>query len=360
MTPPMYSPWLRAFEALGRIGFASRAGPGGFHSIGSVDDNADCMQDQAWRSFLDGRKLFDAWSAPPASAWSAYARPTLFAALDAHLSFMGSKTPDIRPVAVPGLAAGQAPRQPFAGLGRDTAVILDLPARESVAYAALLAFRFGYQPVVLFNNWPHPDGLVHMEGALAALLHFSPWAAAKDGAVDRDNEPPVFVLDRRRMPDVHPRPLDFDNRYYHLEADLPSPATLRQNGINRVLYVCPAPGETAPLEPAATPAPVSSHPPVPLTFTSLLQQGWHNNPPIDGANPDADDLNGYLHECGKSLGVSFAAAQLDKWEWAAPIEHVPPVRKTAFTTVRDPAFRGFRRNAAGGFGSLVPEPGSGG
>ncbi len=125
---------------------------------------------------------------------------------------------------------------------RTTAVIVDLPGPESVAFAAGLARRF--EPVFTFDNWPHPRGVVPAHMTLGATLYYRPllerWA--KDRATPA---PPVFVLDRNRLK-PYTKPQDqFDNRYL---ARLPPAARLSELGIKHVLYVVPEGGSMQELD----------------------------------------------------------------------------------------------------------------
>ena len=119
-------------------------------------------------------------------------------------------------------------------LGRDarTALVLDLAGPESVALAAGAAAVF--EPVLAIGNWPHPRGVVDSHITLATALKCHRYF--HDGRAARaPNPPPCFVLDRNRLA----RSVGddrFDNRYL---AALPSAATLRAGGIERLLYVVP-------------------------------------------------------------------------------------------------------------------------
>jgi hypothetical protein len=294
----------------------------------------DCEGGHAWRRFLTARSLFEAWSAPQPSPWSAYAKPTLFAALP-------PRTDRVFPVRASGVPATPPPRAPRLGPG--TGVVLDLPGPTAVAYAAWLARDAGFQPVPLFNNWPHGAGVVRAEDVLGALLHYVPWVAA--GRAERGTAaPPAFVLDRDRLGARAPRPNDFDNRYFHTEADLPSGATLRRHGIERLLYVGPG---------VPPPAPATVGEAGALGALVGERRVW-------GSGPEMDDLNAYLHAARKTVGLESSHAVAGAWDLGTPQEFAPALRKTPFNTTKDPAFLGFRRSSAGGFGRFVPEPQSGG
>lgn len=312
--PPTYSPWLNPFEKLARFGLLGRRRMLGALATG-VPGSVDCRLSEDWRAYASSRALFELWGPPQTSPWSGYHRPTLFAALDSIGENMRW------PAAVPPLLPGDAPHERAPWAARDAALLLDLPGPHAVAWAAWLARRW-HEPVVTFNNWPHGNALVDMGMALGALLHFAPWAREGKDAREKD-APPVFILDRRRLGPRAPRPRDFDNRYYLLESDLPSVATLQKHGVTHLVYA--RPGDLAP-----------------------------------GAPEEMDDMNRYLHEVAKKMPVKVVPLSTTSWTWGEARDHAPAIRPTPFNTVKDPAFADFRRAAAGGFGELVPEPSSGG
>lgn len=337
MTPPTYSPWLRAFEVLGRLNLGGGMHPSGSPgTVGDVMSDRDADGDVDWLLSTDPKTLFSLWGPPPASPWSGYHRPTLFAA--SHQA--------IRPRPA-GLLENVVPREPLR-VPKDRAVVLDLPGPVAVALGAWLAKSDGFQPVVMANNWPHPNGVVDLGATLAALLFYAPWASA-DRDLRGDRAPPVFILDRGRLGRL-PNPGDFDNRFYHTDADFPSPATLRRNGIRGVVYVHPEEAAASALPPSAIAAgwtPVEE----PLVPSSP-------SPPV---RVDLDDVHPWLRECHKQLGlVETAAWRRGHYALGPPGGFDPSPRKTPFNTSKDPAFAGFRRASAGGFGRIVPQPSQGG
>lgn len=349
--PPTYSPWLNAFERLARVAIVRRSRSLGRATVGDVG-TADCRESQDWRAVASAPRLFEAWSPPPASPWSPFARPTLFAALDAM------KPDAVWPSAVPSHPGPRAPLRAPEWARRAHAIVVDAPAEISVAFAAFLALRAGFEPVVTFNNWPHAKGVVDMWRALGALLHFAPWVIearrehAMPGAPAR---PPVFVLDNRRLGARVGLPGEFDNRYYLSESDLPSAALLKRHGVERVVYARAAgsaPAAPRDRETDLLASLASGAPPPPATAV----------PPSagSGGGVEQDDLNAYVVSLAKQLGIDVAGVDTTEWAWTDAREHRPAPRKTPFNTGKDPAFRGFKRSAAGGFGELVPEPSSGG
>jgi hypothetical protein len=113
----------------------------------------------------------------------------------------------------------------------DVAVIIDLPGPNAVACATAMAGHF--DPVFLFDNWPHPRGVVPAHLTLAAALSQQPLlAAAKQSRPT--GAPPMFVLDRNRLNPYLDEQQQFDNRSL---ARLPSVEALQRLGIRKVFYV---------------------------------------------------------------------------------------------------------------------------
>src|SRR5688572_24673626 len=83
MTPPTYSPWLKPFERLARLGLLRRRPNLGTFTVGDPDRQHDVELGQDWRNVRSSKLLYELWGPPPASDWSPYHRPTLFASIDA-------------------------------------------------------------------------------------------------------------------------------------------------------------------------------------------------------------------------------------------------------------------------------------
>lgn len=132
----------------------------------------------------------------------------------------------------PALDAGIALARIFANRDAKTALVLDLVGSASVAFAAGAARVF--EPVLAIGNWPHPRGVVasHLTLATALKCHYYFHQARAQRPA---GAPPCFVLDRNRLSESVEADR-FDNRFL---ASLPSAATLRAGGIERVLYVVP-------------------------------------------------------------------------------------------------------------------------
>ena len=142
----------------------------------------------------------------------------------------------ITPVVTPEMKQAYAAGEAVARLGRSQAglaVLADLPGHQGVAFAAGAASYF--EPVLLLDNWPHPNGVVPSHMTLAALAYYQPRFASQKG---RGSAPPLFVLDRMRLAAYSEETDRFDNRYY---ARMPSLDALARDGVRTLLYIVASP-----------------------------------------------------------------------------------------------------------------------
>jgi len=249
---------------------------------------------------IDEAALFEAW-APLDGRWSPWAKPVLFAHLP-RAAWHAAELPGGEP-------SDWTILPPADGT---TALILDLPGAESVRAGLALADR-GYRPVPLFNTTPGPSPVLQILPIMRALA---------DGARDLarvslfPDAPPAFLLDCKRLQvGVHPSPGQYDNRWIVFPQDFPSGESLGAAGVTRVL---------------------------------LVQQG--RSKPVD----DLRDVLLRFRRAGlEILSVDMAAG-------AAPRTlDLPPLRLWRFLRCLAMLTLGLRWNSAGGFGSIVPQPGSG-
>jgi hypothetical protein len=279
-------------------------------------NGVDARGGTGWRRFLDAELLYDVWGPHPASPWTPYHTVPLFAALDRLATdSIGPAAPprtadatDVRN-ALPGLARHAAPAPFF--VAPESWTVLDVPGPACVEAAVWLTAA-GCQPVCTFDNWPHPKGVLQAELVLAELLRWAPVMASLRSRL-RPDSPPLWICDNQRFGHRVGTPGDFDNRYYLDDSILPGPALLRSHGIRRVVYVTlAAPPEQTPLLDLQSP------------FAELLTAGF----PVEH--------------------VELASGSLEP----RPFASSPGRRRIAKST--------FFRSGAGGFGSDVPEPSSGG
>ncbi len=247
---------------------------------------------------MNGRELFERW-APADAIWSPWVKPVLFAA--AH-------TPAASDSADWGDAVRQARGRWTPPRAGDTALVLDLPGPLALAMALECAAQ-GCRPVPLFNSCPGPNAVV-ASGTTRAGLEFGidELAAARLHA----EASPAFVLDSRRMSGTV-APLRIDNRWQVFPQDFPSASALLARSIRNIVVV------------------------------------------QDGVSEPPGDLAHVLLRWQKS-GLTILALNLA----ATPPLPVPMrvARPKWFGSVllRLLVTIGLRRNSAGGFGAVVPDP----
>ena len=282
-------------------------------TVGSPTER-DALDSTYWKEYADTEKLFAVWGPVSGGPWEPYHCVPLFAALQTvPADRLGPTHPDqVRQVEGNGHLEGAASASPLRTewAAKGSWVILDLPGATSVA-AAVRLIAAGFQPVCTFDNWPHPAGLIKAEVVLAQLLRY----AAVVGEVRKYltvESPPVWVCDRARLGASRGRPREFDNRYYLDDSVLPSPDTLRRNGVERIVCVVP-----------------------------------------DAVDRPRDDLCAYFRDLRK-LGFNAIRGAAFSDPGLAPFDFPEEVFNISFKR------SGYRRTDAGGFGVLIPEPSSSG
>lgn len=195
--------------------------------------DTDSRGGQEWKIYLDRNRLNEAWSAPEGSHWGRFEKTKL-------IDSVNKWSNDLRPR----YSEGESNSEQGIGnlirsgvLGKDTAVVLDSGGAHSVAMAVKLAKELGYQPIVMFNTEPHPEGANKAEQDLATLLYFAEEVKnlKSEGRI-RPDAPPAFILDTHRN-DMFPGSKDVDNTYTHNERDFPSAKEFTGGGITKIVYL---------------------------------------------------------------------------------------------------------------------------
>jgi hypothetical protein len=374
----MWQRWSRLLEALGRLRVPMRIHAGDV-SVG--DPTApDAAGGDGWKDFQTAEALFRVWGPLAGSPWEPYHAVPLFAALDRvkvralgptplreveggeggtpagpGSGLIGAAPVQAPPSAAPGAAGGGGekpggfmgwlqglastkPRPPAAREFRlpahvrpgapppdwavpGTLVVVDLPGRTTVEAAAWLVVDAGLQPVCTFDHWPHRKGLLRAERVLAELLRWASTLGEARGRIATD-APPLWICDATRLGTFKGSPGEFDNRYYLDDSILPAPAVLRPAGIERVVYLGWGGDEQSPDAPGPT-----------------------------GEVPVADLVEWFTELLGAGIEVLHAPVG-DPALSLRPFQ-APPKRRV-FSSA------GYRRSAAGGFGTEIPEPSSSG
>jgi hypothetical protein len=250
---------------------------------------------------LNEREIFARW-APKDRFWSAWAKPSLFLSLNADAS-----TSSPVPEAVS--TGGQIP-DPRDGI----ALLVELNGARSIA-CGLQAAQMGYQPVPLFNCCTGATEAVFTAPLREKLAQGALALAASPPPRDA---PPAFLIDRLRLGGTRrPQPGEYDNRWMVFPQDFPSAETLKARRIRGVLWIN---------ERIETPEADLAH----------VLYGWQQG-----------GLEIRAAACGEEPRGS-AALQISRPSGFGSLWH------------RALALLGLRRNSAGGFGSLIPTPSSGG
>jgi hypothetical protein len=170
----------------------------------------------------------------------------------------------------------------------------------------------GYAPVPLFNTTTGPSAVVNVADVMRALSEGA--ALLRSQALANDGSP-AFLLDDRRMKGVA-SPRQYDNRWLVLPQHLPSAGMLLRSGIRAAVVVQERDGQPA------------------------------------------DDLRHALRRW-QEQGVSIMLTRPDARSRPAEIEIAKPRHYRALWQ-RVLVTLGLRRNSAGGFGAIVPDPSSSG
>ena len=120
-------------------------------------------------------------------------------------------------------------------LKNDTALIVDLPGEMGVKESLALA-QLGYRPVPLYNGVYNDSYLNEMAVNVQELTKTLFAGADMLKAINiRNDAPPVFMLDSRRFKQSFKNPGSYDNRWCIFPQDMPSASFLIKNGIRKII-----------------------------------------------------------------------------------------------------------------------------
>lgn len=249
---------------------------------------------------MEPQELFEIW-APPDAVWSSWAKPVLFATM--------------RAFALPSLSVPEtAALDPSwtKGLPSPSAVVVDLPGAPSVQAGLALAAQ-GFRPVPLYNTTGGEPAVVPQGAIAEALGRGAPALARLNLPPDA---PPAFLLDAlRKKGRRQPAPGDYDNRWLVFPQDFPSGNYLLSRGIQQAVLV------------------------------------------TEGSHP-ADDLAHVLLRW-QETGISVFSVDPTS---ASALKRITVTRPPFYRAMwyRAMVLLGLRRNSAGGFGAVIPQPSRGG
>jgi hypothetical protein len=222
---------LDSLEAQRRSGWNVGASGNRLYFYGLSD--VDAAGQSSWAADLDALPRVMAPSSPDLLPFNV---PTLFQVLSApdfHAAVGPIHTSTMDVAAAEARGLGDLFRDP--DHPADTALLIDATGPEAISTAAALADQF--DPVFLFDNWPHPKGVVASHEVIAAAIYERPrFESASQRR--RSGAPPMFVIDSRRLSRYTDDKDSFDNRYL---ARLPSAAAFQRLGVRHLLYVSDVP-----------------------------------------------------------------------------------------------------------------------
>lgn len=209
----------------------------------------------------------------------------------------------------------------------DCAIIVDLPGADAVVAGYFWA-TIGFRPVPLFNGCPGAGAAVDVQPILHALLNMTSYLKALPLKPDA---PPVFLLDSSRMRNRVPiTPGVFDNRWLAFPEDFPSATFLLSHNIKNAILIHELPAHAS------------------------LHSAFLVN---DTPQPQEDLAHVLLRWQQAGILIQSKDVHSD-----APPKRISVAKPGMFKTLyrRAMVLLGLHRNDAGGFGSEVPQPGSGG
>jgi hypothetical protein len=169
---------------------------------------------------------------PSSSQWQPFFVPTLLQSLS-QLSLNSQ----IRPVKTAAMIDAYQRAEGLQNLisqstnANETLIVSDLPGPESIAVGAALADTAQLVPV--FDNWPHPLGVVRSHETLGAMVYYAHEIEEKRSKL-KENSPAVLLLDSNRLAPYTDQDSQFDNRYL---AKLPSADQLKERGVKQAIYL---------------------------------------------------------------------------------------------------------------------------
>lgn len=244
---------------------------------------------------MNPTELYKLW-APEDSIWSRWVKPVLFTETSPAVSSFPCDWHSLNLAWAPAVDSGSA-------------ITLDLPEAESVWFGMALAHR-GYRPIPLFNGAAGFSAIVNVSHIIGALHNEARRLAELSIA---RNAPPVFLLDSNRSAGgATVSPGRFDNRWAVFPQDFPSASFLLASGVRAVVLAQRFAGE-----------------------------------------PQRDLAHVLLRWQEAGLGILTADVQS-----TVPPDPIRVSRPGQFRMLwyRALVLAGLRRNSAGGFGGVVPEP----
>ncbi len=193
----------------------------------------DSKGGQNWKDLLQPAALLAAYK-PASETLLPYVVPTLVQSLG-ESTLCSAMQPVFSPAMQNAYSCGLGMRDLLkkSNNPESTMIVVDVPGPQSVAFAA--AMSDVAEPLINFDNWPHPLGRVKSHETLGALLYYGAEVQENRSKRPAAKAPVVVVLDDERIAALEQGDATtFDNRYV---AKMPTVQNLKNMGISHVLYV---------------------------------------------------------------------------------------------------------------------------
>jgi hypothetical protein len=190
----------------------------------------DSMQ-KTWSGGYDHNYLISVYQ-PRGSQWQPFFVPTLIQSLA-----QPTLNSQIRPLDTAAMDDAYKRAEGLRNLisqstnANQTLIIADLPGPSSIALGAAMADTAQLVPV--FDNWPHPLGVVNSHETLGAMVYYAREIEEKKSKL-KDDAPAIMLLDSNRLAPYGDESSQFDNRYL---AKLPPTDQLKGRDIQQVIYL---------------------------------------------------------------------------------------------------------------------------
>ena len=171
---------------------------------------------------MNNKSIYKIW-APVHKKWIDWVRPVPFIAIGEHIKQYKPSN-----IEFPGLSEIDL---------SNTAIIVDLPGTKSVEAGILLAEKYGYRPIPIYN------GVVEQKDARATTDNTSisdalVWGAYKLSQININDEAnPAFLIYTNRLDEFRMNRSIFDNSWDVYPQDIPSENYFINNGITKILII---------------------------------------------------------------------------------------------------------------------------
>ena len=250
-------------------------------------------------------EVYKTW-APNNAEWTQWAKPVMFANMTSP-----ARTDEQFSINIPEIKW-------LDFYSQNTAIIVDLPSEKSVEETLALA-QIGYRPVPLYNGVCKTNIINMIVNTICLSKALYEGAKLLPAMNIKNDAPPVFMLDSGRMKNWYKTPGMYDNRWCVFPQDMPSASFLLKQKINKIIVRTEK---------------------TPSYFNKVFYE--------DNILNDLTHILFRYQTAGIKIHLSCGNDTVNEFIVSKPSKY-----KNLF--YRFSVLLGLSRNAAGGFGSIVPD-----